>query len=367
MKETKQYFVMISAGGTGGHVSPAAALAKDLTARGHRVELITDPRGMRYIKMFDGIPVHEVKSGTSGAGITGKVKGAINLASGIISALSLVKKKKPDAVVGFGGYPSVPGVLAAQMKGIPTILHEQNAIIGKANMFLAPKARAIALSLPLIKDLEHTDSRNIILTGNPVRQDILSLAGESYAPVKKDEDLNILIMGGSLGATVLSKVIPSALSSLAQGYKARLNVVQQCRESDIEDVRAVYENAGIKAHLTTFIDDVVGEYKKAHLFIGRSGASTVAEVAVAGLPAIYVPLNVHKDQQQKHNANVIADQGGAWIMTEDGFTPDALLARIETMFQTPDILEKAAENAKKCGKADATKKLTDLVISTIED
>ncbi len=363
----REYLILISAGGTGGHMSPAAALADDLKSRGYRVDLITDTRGEKFEKMFKDVPFHVVKSGTAGAGIIGKVKGAINLVMGLIQAKILVKKLKPDLVIGFGGYPSFPGVYAAQKTGIPTILHEQNAIIGKANSMLAARADRIALSLPHSSGLDNDEKLRSVLTGNPVRSEIIELKDMEYTPPTKKGEFRIFIMGGSLGATVFSKVVPSALSGLSPEYKKRLKIIQQCREADLDDAKKAYEKAGIAAQLSTFIDDVAGELTKAHLFIGRSGASTVAEISVAGIPAIYVPYPHHKDQQQKKNADSIADQGGAWVMAEDGFTDEALLTRIETFFQTPDILTKAAQSAKECGKPNAAKKLGNLVTAIIED
>ncbi len=297
----------------------------------------------------------------------GKLKGALNLGLGLIHATMLLKKLKPDLVIGFGGYPSFPAVYAAQKAGLPTILHEQNAIIGKANSMLAPRADRIALSLPNSDGLDKEEKLRAVLTGNPVRPDIIALNDAPYTPPKEKGEFRVLIMGGSLGATVFSKIVPATLAKLPTEYRESLNIVQQCREADIEEARTTYEEAGIHANLSTFIDDVAAELEKAHLVIGRSGASTVAEVSVAGRPAIYVPYPHHKDQQQKKNADSIADHGGAWVMTEDGFTQEALLTRIETFFQNPESLAKAAAKAKECGKADAAKKLGNLVSAIIED
>ena len=363
----KQYFVLVSAGGTGGHMSPASALVSDLLARGYRVELMTDNRGAKYSSMFDGVKTHVVKSGTMGAGIMGKVKGVVNLSLGIVHALTLVKSLKPDLVIGFGGYPSVPGVFAAQKLNILTILHEQNAIIGKANVFLAPNAERIALSADNTTGLDREETFRSVITGNPVRPEISALHNIEYPSFSGADDMHILVMGGSLGATVFSEIVPQTLTQLPEEYRKRLKIVQQCRASDIDSVRAVYQDAGIDATLATFFDDVAGELTKAHLVIARSGASTVAEVSVAGRPAIYVPYPHHKDQQQKKNANTIADVGGAWVMTEGGFTQEALLTRIETFFQNPDSLSRAAAHAKECGTPDAAKKLGNLVTAIMAD
>ncbi len=348
-------------------MSPAAALASDLIGRGYRVELVTDKRGVSFASMFGDIPIHVVKSGTARAGIMGKVKGAFNLGFGVLHALKLVHSLKPDLVIGFGGYPCVPAVFAAQKFDIPTILHEQNAVLGKANAFLAPNAERIALSMPSISGLEGDEKFRAVITGNPVRPEISALHDLEYEPPSDNGEMRILVMGGSLGASVFSDIVPKALAKLSAPHRARLKIMQQCRESDIDIARATYEKAGIKAELSTFINDVASELKAAHLVIARSGASTVAEVSVAGKPAIYVPYPHHKDQQQKKNAVAIANTGGAWVMVEDGFTIDALLTKIEIFLQAPETLSSAAANAKACGRADAAKKLGNLVTAIVAD
>ena len=362
MDNTKQ-LILISAGGTGGHMSPAAALAHDLVERDCRVALITDDRGKKFVPMFpEQTQVYVVKAGTLGSGITGKIKGVIKLVSGVLHARKIIKEISPSLVIGFGGYPSFPGVYAAQRAKIPTIIHEQNAILGWANRMLAPKAERIALSFPEIKgSIDKLERMRTVITGNPVRPDIAELRDKPYPEPEESGELRILIMGGSLGATVLSKVVPETLALLESDYKKRLRIVQQCRESDIDDAEKIYKDASINASLSTFIDDVAGELEKAHLVISRSGASTVSEVTAAGRPAIFVPYPHHKDQQQKVNADSVADGGGAWVMTENGFTNEALLARIITFLQNPETLTRAAENARTFGKANAAKRLGNLV------
>jgi UDP-N-acetylglucosamine--N-acetylmuramyl-(pentapeptide) pyrophosphoryl-undecaprenol N-acetylglucosamine transferase len=309
--------------------------------------------------------MHVVRSGTFGAGFRGKLKGALGLGAGFAQAVMFLLKRKPKLVVGFGGYPSVPGVYAAQKLGIPTVIHEQNAIIGKANAFLARNAERIALSLPGVQGLDDSERMRAVVTGNPVRPDIAALYLQAYPNLGHDTPLRIFIMGGSLGATVFSYVVPQTLAKLTAEYRARLHVVQQCRAEDIEIARKTYELAGIKADLRPFFDDVASELGKSHLVICRSGASTVAEVSTAGRPAIFVPYPHHKDQQQKMNADAVADVGGGWVMTESGFTADALLARIETFLQNPSILFRAAEKARSCGKPDAARKLGNLVTAMV--
>ena len=353
--------ILLSAGGTGGHMFPAAALAQDLVSRGYRVALVTDGRGKKFEKIFGDIPVHPIKAGTLGVGIWGKIRGAAALGVGMIQAGRLVEHLHPAVVVGFGGYPSVPAVYAAQRRKIPSIIHEQNAILGRANVFLAPRADRIALSIAHVEGLEEVDAVRAVVTGNPVREEIAALYAKPYPALQADGPLKIAVLGGSLGARIFSDVLPAAFAKLPAAYKARLEVTQQCREEDIDVVRVVYEQAGIKAHLATFFEDVPAILSSAHLVIARSGASTVSEVTTAGRPAVFVPYPHHKDQQQKKNADAVADAGGAWVMTQDGFTVEALLARVETFLQNPETLFRAAENARSCARPDAARRLGNLV------
>jgi UDP-N-acetylglucosamine--N-acetylmuramyl-(pentapeptide) pyrophosphoryl-undecaprenol N-acetylglucosamine transferase len=354
--------IVLSSGGTGGHMFPADALARDLTSRGYRVVLFTDIRGKRFEPFGEGVPVHVIKSATLGGGIMGKVKSVAALGIGFFQARKLLKELKPAVVVGFGGYPSFPGVYAAQKMGIKTIIHEQNAILGKANVMLADGAERIALSWENSSGMSNDERKRSIVTGNPVRPDIAALYTQPYPVLEADGKLRIFVMGGSLGATIFSDVLPKAFAQLPPEYKKRLEVVQQCRAEDIEEVRAAYREAGIDADTQPFFNDVAAQYKKAHLFIGRSGASTVAEVATAGRPAIFVPYPHHADQQQTRNAETIADMGGAWVMNQSGFTPEALNARIQTFLQTPQILFRAAEAARHSGRPDAARKLGNVVM-----
>jgi UDP-N-acetylglucosamine--N-acetylmuramyl-(pentapeptide) pyrophosphoryl-undecaprenol N-acetylglucosamine transferase len=365
MKNDRKSLIILSAGGTGGHMTPAQALARDLLSRGFQVEILTDARGMKYAPMFEGISMHVIKAGTAGKGLAGKIGGAVHLAVGVMQAIAFMVKRKPALVIGFGGYPSVPGVYAAQKLKVPTIIHEQNAIIGKANAFLATKAERIAISMPQVQGLPESDLMRTVYTGNPVRPAITALYTEPYPTRQENGKLRILVVGGSLGATILSKIVPEALADLPSEYRGKLSVVQQCRESDLETTQSVYDNAGIEVELYTFIDDMAAELKRAHLVISRAGASSVAEVTTAGRPAIFVPYPHHKDQQQKMNADAIADRGGAWVMTEDGFTVENLRNRIELFFQNPEILFRAAEKSSACGKPDSARKLGNLATALV--
>jgi UDP-N-acetylglucosamine--N-acetylmuramyl-(pentapeptide) pyrophosphoryl-undecaprenol N-acetylglucosamine transferase len=363
MANSQPKLILLSSGGTGGHVFPAAALGHDLVSRGYRVEWITDTRGEKYRAIFGEIPVHVVKSGTLGGGILGKVRGITSLGLGIMQAGRLLDRLRPAAVVGFGGYPSVPALYAAQRKGIPTVIHEQNAILGRANVLLARRADRIALSMAHVSGLDEADAMKAIVTGNPVRAEIANLFSRSYPAIEQDGPLRLFVMGGSQGARVFSEVLPVAVSRLSPAHRARLDIVQQCRAEDIEKARQLYAGSGVKVRLETFYDDVPEILARTHLVISRSGASTVAEVTAAGRPAIFVPYPHHRDQQQKINAESVADVGGAWVMTESGFTEAALLARLETFLQNPESLFRAAEASRSCGKPDAARRLGNLVVA----
>ncbi len=363
MSEPKK--ILLCAGGTGGHMFPADALARDLISRGYQVELATDMRGKKYAPFAGGIPLHVLASGTLGPGIATKVKSVFALGRGYIQSLSLLKKVKPAVVVGFGGYPSFPPVLAAQQKGIPTIIHEQNAILGKANVLLAHKASRIGLPLSDVRGLDDVDRSRAVVTGNPVRPDIAALYAVPYPMIQQDGPLKIFVTGGSQGAGVFGTVLPAAFMRLPAAQRVRLEIVQQCRPDDIEQVREAYAKIGVKARLETFFTDMAAQLAACHLFIGRSGAGTVAEVTAAGRPAIFVPYPWHADQQQKRNAEAVADLGGAWVMTQGGFTEEALLARIETFLQNPETLFRAAETARACGRPDAARRLGNLVTELV--
>ena len=354
--------IVIAAGGTGGHLFPAQALAAELQRRGRKLILITDNRGDNFAQSFPGADIMHIRAATfAGAGLVGRVKAGLKIILGIFDAFRILRRESPKVVIGFGGYPSFPAVYAAQKKNIPTIIHEQNAILGKANSYLAPKADRIALSWDSVDSIDESDAVRSVVTGNPVRPDISALYNKPYPSLEQDGPLKILVLGGSQGASIFGEVLPEMVAELSTAHKARLDIVQQCIESDIDRVKQAYAEVGVKAELELFFDDVAKRLEECHLVIARSGAGTVCEVTTAGRPAIFVPYPYHKDQQQKRNADAVFDAGGAWVMTQDGFTVDALLARIETFLQNPETLFNAAENARSCGKPDAARKLGNLV------
>lgn len=363
---TKQT-IMICAGGTGGHMFPALSLAHDLLARECQVVVVTDTRAVKYTDGADErLKVHVIASSTLPSGLLGKVRGLLSLARGYIQSRSLIKKYNPQIAVGFGGYPSLPPMVAAQRNNMLTVIHEANAILGKANAYLAPKSDRIALSLPDFSSLEEADAVRAIVTGNPVRADISALFAHPYNAADGDEGFNITVMGGSLGAKVMAGNVPQALALLSEDLKVRVNVTQQCHEEDIVEVQEIYAQAGITATLKPFLDNVPEILKKTHLVIARSGASTVAEIAVAGIPAIYIPYPHHADQQQKKNAESISKSGGAWVIEEKNLTPEALVTQIKPLMRSSEDLFHAAEAARSCAKPEATRKLGNLVIALIK-
>jgi UDP-N-acetylglucosamine--N-acetylmuramyl-(pentapeptide) pyrophosphoryl-undecaprenol N-acetylglucosamine transferase len=347
---------LLSAGGTGGHLFPAEALAQELLSRGRKIVIVTDRRGEAFKSLGAGVPVHTVRAATLKPGIISKLRAVTDMCVGIVQAACILKKYRPDAVAGFGGYPSFPAVFAAQMMGFPTLLHEQNAILGKANAVLARRAKRIATSLPGTRGLHDRDILKAILTGNPVRPAVLAVRDMPYSPPEKE--FRLLVTGGSQGASVFSKVVPAAVALLPEDLRAHLYIVQQARAADVEDVRAAYAKTGVKAEIAPFFSDMPQRLGSCHLLVGRSGASTVAEMAATGRPALFVPFP-HKDMQQKFNAEEMVRAGGAWLIMQEDFTPETLAPRLREMIENPAALSRAAEAAKSCGATNAAKKLGD--------
>jgi UDP-N-acetylglucosamine--N-acetylmuramyl-(pentapeptide) pyrophosphoryl-undecaprenol N-acetylglucosamine transferase len=353
--------IILSAGGTGGHLFPAEALAEELLARGHKVVIFTDKRGHAFKSLGAKVKVHIVRSATLKPGIFSKLRAAFEMSWGLIQSFLLLRRLQPRLVVGFGGYPSFPGVYVAQLLKIPTLLHEQNAILGKANLWLIKRADRIALSLQGTRGIPAGAIEKCVVTGNPVRKDIAKVSDTAYTDPKRG-NFNILITGGSQAASIFSTVVPKALTLLPETLQKRLRIVQQCRETDLAAVNEVYKNNNIEAETSTFFQDMPARLKAAHLFIGRSGASTVAEIAASGRPAIFVPYPGHKDQQQKHNADILAQREAAWVILQEFFTPEALAHQIQELMESPQRLTKAAQAAKNCGTGEAAARLADAAL-----
>ena len=352
---------VLAAGGTGGHMIPAHALADELKGRGHGVLLITDERGARFPGLFEGMPVHILPAGRLGGGPIGWLKALRSVVKGRGEAKRLYRDHTPDAVIGFGGYPAFPSLLAASSMNIPTVLHEHNAVLGRVNRLLAGEAEAIGTAYDQVDRLKSKYADKAVLVGNPVRAEIARLGELPFPAFDEVAPLKILVTGGSQGASILSKVVPAGLGMLAPQLRRRLQVVQQCRPEDIERVRAQYAELGIPAELMTYIEDMAEKLADAHLVIGRAGASTVAELTAAGRPAILIPFAAATDDHQTANAREMVKAGGARAIPEAGFTPDVLARQIEALAMDPVALGNAAARALSVGRPHAARDLADVV------
>lgn len=358
--------VVLAAGGTGGHVFPADALAGALLERGCAVALVTDRRGGSYGGTLGKLDTHRIRAGQiTGRSPLRRLRGLVELALGAVQARRLLGRLRPAAAVGFGGYASIPTMLAARWARVPTVIHEQNAVLGRANRVLAPRVTRIARSFEHVVALRAQDAARAVLTGNPVRAAIAALADKPYDAPVKDGPLRILVTGGSQGATVFSRVVPAALALLPEAARRRLVVAQQCRPADIEQAHAAYAAAGFGAELKTFFDDMPARLTAAHLVICRSGASTCAEITAAGRPAILVPYPHATDDHQTANARAIEAAGAAWLMPEPTFTPAALAERLAALLEAPAVLAERAAHARALGRPDAAARLADVVLSVV--
>ncbi|RST32138.1 undecaprenyldiphospho-muramoylpentapeptide beta-N-acetylglucosaminyltransferase [Sphingomonas ginkgonis] len=352
---------VLAAGGTGGHMIPAHALAAELKRRGHGVLLITDDRGRRIPGLFDGVPVHVLPAGRLGGGPLGLLKAVRSVLAGRREAKRLYRQHRPDAVVGFGGYPAFPALLAASSLKIPTVLHEQNAVLGRVNRLLAREAQAIATAYPTIEKLKPAQQGKVRLVGNPVRDSIVRLGELPFPAFDEVAPLKILVTGGSQGASVLSDVVPAGLGALDASLRHRLQVVQQVRPEEMERVRETYRKLEIPADLATYIHDMPAELGEAHVVIGRAGASTIAELTAAGRPAVLIPLPIATDDHQTANAREMVKSGGARMIVQTEFTPDTLARQIEALAADPVALANAAARALAVGRPHAASDLADLV------
>jgi UDP-N-acetylglucosamine--N-acetylmuramyl-(pentapeptide) pyrophosphoryl-undecaprenol N-acetylglucosamine transferase len=358
-----RHFVL-AAGGTGGHMVPAHALAEELLARGHRVALITDDRGARIPGLFGNVQVHVLPAGRMSGGPAGWLRGAKAIMTGRAMALRLYETFLPSAVIGFGGYPALPALLAARRDRIPTLIHEQNAVLGRVNRLMARQVDAIATSYPNVQRLPPKAASKAVLVGNPVRGEVLALRDQPFPPITADGIFRLLVIGGSQGASILSEVVPEGLGLLPEHFRRRLQVTQQCRPEDIEQVRARYAQLGIPADLATYMTDLPERLAWSHLIVARAGASTIAELTAAGRPAILVPLPSATDDHQTYNAREMAKAGGARMIAQAKFTPIELAKQMQKLGLEPAALAKAAERAKSTGRPFAARDLADLVERT---
>ncbi|MEP5937187.1 MAG: undecaprenyldiphospho-muramoylpentapeptide beta-N-acetylglucosaminyltransferase [Erythrobacter sp.] len=379
---------VLAAGGTGGHLIPAFALAAELDRRGHHVALITDDRGANIPGKPDFLPAHVLPAGRFGKNPLNWIKGAKAVMNGRSMALRLLDTFEPSAVVGFGGYPALPALLASTSAKIPSIVHEQNAVLGRVNRLLAGRVDAIATSYPDVDRLKGDHLAKTHLVGNPVREEVLALRDQPFPDFTEEGLLRVLVTGGSQGASILSQVVPDGLAMLQPALRQRLQVIQQCRSEDLDTVRERYKVHDIPAELGTYFEDMEERLADAHLFIGRAGASTLAELTAVGRPAILLPLPIATDDHQAANTREIVAAGGARMIRQPASTVADLsnkgdeanvqrvkqsdgqqrLSRdiclqIQAMAQNPASLANAAHGAWNCGRPKAASDLADLVES----
>lgn len=357
-----KHFVL-AAGGTGGHMIPAHALAEELMSRGHRVALITDARGARIPGLFDGVQVHVLPAGRLTKNPLSWPGAAKGIYQGRAMALRLYDSFEPSAVIGFGGYPAFPALLAALKAGIPTAVHEQNAVLGRVNRLLASRVDAIATAYPNVARMKPAWNGKTHLVGNPVREEILAIREQDFPPLDDNGIFRVLVTGGSQGASILSRVVPDGLGMLPLNFRRRMQVTQQCRAEDIDAVRARYVQLGVPADLATYLPDLPDRLSWSHLVIGRAGASTIAELTAAGRPAILIPLPSATDDHQTANVREMVEAGGARAINERIFTPVELAKQMQKLGLDPAALANAAKRARACGRPEAGRDLADLVES----
>lgn len=360
---SKARHFVLAAGGTGGHMVPAAALAAELIKRGHSVALVSDERGVRFPGLFDGIETHILPAGRLAGGPIGWARASVNMLRGRSMAKGIFRKHRPAAVIGFGGYPAFPTLLGAFAMKIPTAVHEQNAVLGRVNRLVAGRVAAIATSYPDVERLKDSWRGKTHLVGNPVRDSVLTLRTRPYPLLEEDGIFRVLVTGGSQGASVLSQVVPDGLALLPISFRRRLQVTHQARLEDIDQVRAKYAELSIAAELATYLPDLPEQLAWAHLVIARAGASTLAELTAAGRPAILVPLPSATDDHQTANAREMTMAGGARTIDQRAFTPIELAKQMQKLGLDPAALQNAAGRARACGRPDAARDLADLVES----
>ena len=356
--------IVLSAGGTGGHVFPAQALADLLVKQGFAIALITDRRATALGGALAAAKTYRINAaGVSGRNIVRRGLALLQLAFGYLQAKRIIAGIDPLAVVGFGSYASVPAVLAATSLGKQTVIHEQNAVLGRANRFLAPRVTRIATAFQTVSHLREEDKGKTVCTGNPVRPEIVAIASKPYPAIVEGSTINLLVFGGSLGATVFSQIVPDTIAALPASLRNKLKITQQCRAEDLDAVRDVYRAAGVDAELASFFSDMPARLAAAHLVICRSGASTIAELTAAGRPAILVPYPHATDDHQTKNAESLCDAGGAWMIPQHAFSRESLTTRLTALLANPRTLQTTALCAGRIGMRSAAENLADLVIA----
>jgi UDP-N-acetylglucosamine--N-acetylmuramyl-(pentapeptide) pyrophosphoryl-undecaprenol N-acetylglucosamine transferase len=351
--------IVLAAGGTGGHLFPAQALAEELVMRGHDVQLVTDERVADYGASFPASATHIIPSATLTLRNPLRLLGqSLHLLRGLVKARSLLKRLRPAAVIGFGGYPSLPPVLAAAQLRIACAVHDQNSVMGRANRFLSRHADAVASSFPDLIGMPPSARRKLVLTGNPVRQIVIH---EAHAPYpSRDGGFHLLVFGGSQGARFFAEFMPEVTAALPPDVKARLSIVQQCRPEDMASVQAAYQKSGVTHSLSSFFNDMPKRIAASHLVVCRAGASTIAELGVIGRPAIMVPLPHALDNDQLRNAESFAKAGAGWVKPQASLEPGPFARLLQALIEQPEKLTSAAAAALGHGKPDAAQRLADL-------
>ena len=354
---------VLAAGGTGGHLFPAQALAEELNRRGWRVVLATDERGDKYAHDFPAEHRIPLSAATFRKGdLIGAVGAGLNIVQGVMQARTAFKVLDPAVVIGFGGYPSLPALLAAVTTRRPTIIHEQNAVLGRVNRFLADKVDLVACAFPTLQKAKPRVRARAQVVGNPIRPEIRALMDVPYEP--PTGEIRILVTGGSQGAKLLSELTPLAVANLPDSLRSKLSVQQQTRRENLEDAIKTYKDAVVPAEIAPFFRDMAGRLGRAHLVIGRAGASTCCELAIAGRPSILVPLKTAMDDHQTFNAKLLADAGGAEVAAEDVLTLEVFTRALTTLLSDPQRLARMAEAARSVAVPDAAERLADLVEKT---
>jgi UDP-N-acetylglucosamine--N-acetylmuramyl-(pentapeptide) pyrophosphoryl-undecaprenol N-acetylglucosamine transferase len=353
--------VLLAAGGTGGHLFPAEALATALQKRGAIIDLATDARAVHF--QFPARAIHLIPSATlRGSNPLSLARTAMMLTLGTGKAWGLIGRIRPSVVVGFGGYPTVPPVMAASLRGVPTVLHEQNGVMGRANRLLASRVTAIATGFSSLARLDARLRAKTVFTGNPVRPQVVAAAATPFVAPEKSAPFRLVVFGGSQGAHVMAEIVPPAIERLSSVLRAQLSIVQQARAEDLDAVRRTYARIGVAAECAPFFADLPARVAAAHLVVSRSGASTVAELSTIGRPAILVPLPHALDQDQMANAAVLEAAGGAIRIEQRDFTPERLAAEVSALAGDPARLSRMAQGAKSAGTVDAAERLADLVM-----
>ncbi len=353
--------VIVAAGGTGGHMFPAQSFAEEMVARGWRVGLVTDDRGLRFVSNFPADWIEQVKAATITSKRPDKLFiSALKIRSGISAAKKQLKAKRPALVAGFGGYPSFPSLSAAKALRVPILIHEQNAVLGRVNRVFAKSAKMVASGFERLDRLPGRATAHRVVVGNPVRAPILAVRDVPYPSLGPDGRFNVLVTGGSQGAKMFGEIVPEAVLKLPDAMRARLHMVQQVREDQMDTVKAIYDGAGVSSDLAPFFSDMDQRLAKTHLVIARSGAGTVTELCVAGRPSVLIPLGIAMDDHQRANAEALEAAGGCDVILEKTFTPDALADVLKLRLGTDGDLANRAAAAHALGPTKAASDLADL-------